>query len=117
MSDTDHNQGPQRGPELFQALWGDGASSRSPAYRVWWTRVCRAVQARPVGDKLLVDWCHGVLRISGGNKEEIVPGKRWQEIPPERLTIEYRREEIKRLNSELGVALGVGPMPDYTRSP
>jgi hypothetical protein len=61
-------------------------------------------------------WVHDILPVLAA--EEIRLGlvgpfgeRRWQPIPPERFTEEYIQRETQRLTDELGVRLGVGPMP------
>jgi hypothetical protein len=87
--------------------------------RAWWERVGRAAARRgePVGTKgVMSDWCHDVLEVYSNTAEGLeLVGEwghcRWQPIPPERCTEEYKQREIRRLNDELGRKLGVGPMP------
>ena len=84
------------------------------ADHVWWERVRRAAERQgTTGSKLMSDWCHAVLPVRAAEalKVELVPGRGWVEIPPERFTEEYIESETGRLNDELGVRLGVGPMP------
>jgi len=70
----------------------------------------------PAGSKLMSDHCHDVLDLVGVAEEglELVGPfgqRRWAPVPPERCTDEYVQRETVRLSSELGVRLGVGPMP------
>jgi hypothetical protein len=87
------------------------------AERAWRARVRRAADNRGTeGKKLMSDWCHDILRVLAAEelKVELVGPwghRRWQPIPPERFTEEYQATETRRLNDQLGRALGVGPMP------
>jgi hypothetical protein len=87
------------------------------AMEAWWTRIRRAAEREGlIGSKVMSDWCRARLAVIGDAAEgvELVgpPGhRRWQPVPPERCSEEYLRREARRLNDELGRALGVGPMP------
>jgi hypothetical protein len=84
------------------------------AESAWWARVHRAAEREGlIGRRgVMSEWCHATLRVLGAaeNRVELVEGG-WQPIPPERCTEEYKAAETRRLNDELGRALGVGPMP------
>ena len=80
---------------------------------IWWTRLDRgAARAGKARDKAMADWCHKMLAILGAEQTsfDLIDGH-WQPIPAERCTPEYKARETRRLNDELGRALGVGPMP------
>jgi hypothetical protein len=65
-----------------------------------------------VGSKAMSDWVHEVLPVwSAGDGELVLVDGHWTPAPPERCTQEYKHAETCRLNDELGVRLGVGPMP------
>lgn len=81
------------------------------AERAWWTRVKRAAVGR---DQVMADWSHDMLQVLGAEPDqltELVPGVGWQAPPPAHCTDEYKQRETRRLKDELGVRLGVGPMP------
>ncbi len=86
------------------------------AERIWWARFTRAAERQRLtatGGKVMSDWAHDMLAVIGEAEEglEIVTGRGWQPVPPERRTEEYVQRERRRLTDELGARLGVGPMP------
>ena len=86
---------------------------RALAAEVWWTRVRRAAERRGnAGSKLLSDWVRDLLPVRSPDACELA---QWDRLEPaavaERFTDEYKAREERRLCDELGVALGVGPMP------
>lgn len=86
---------------IDQADWL--AKPSSPAERVWWARVERKAHAAHTGPsvpKVISDWAHATLRVIG-----------------EQSTVERKQTEIKRLATELGRRLGVGPPPDLGTLP
>jgi hypothetical protein len=100
-------------------LYSGGASRRRAdamtglAESAWWARVERASNRRGrIGSKLMSDWSVDVVEVHALAAEcfELVDGG-WQPVPAERCTEEYKQREICRLTDELGVRLGVGPMP------
>jgi hypothetical protein len=85
--------------------------------QLWWKRVRLAAKGRGrEDDKIMSDWSHDMLEVVSGVKErtELVGPfghRRWQPIPPERCTEEYKQAETRRLLDQLGRRLGIGPMP------
>ena len=80
---------------------------------VWWERLERAAKRQGnAGSKAMSDWVHAILPVlaAEGIKLGLVDGH-WSPIPPERFTKEYIQREAQRLTDELGICLGVGPMP------
>lgn len=81
--------------------------------QVWWTRLDHAAERQGLaGSKAIADWVHDILPVLAAEDigHDLVDG-RWVEIPPERFTEEYIDCETQLLTDELGVRLGVGPMP------
>lgn len=81
---------------------------------VWWARVRRAERRLGLaGSKLMSDHAREVLGVICEAQEglELVPGRGWVEVPPERRREEYIARERRRLCDQLGRELGVGPMP------
>lgn len=83
------------------------------AEKVWWERLRRAAKRKGrEGSKAMSDWARDVLAVLDADKEglELVDG-RWRPIPAERFTEHYKQRQVRRLADEVGVGLGVGPMP------
>jgi len=84
---------------------------------VWWARLRRAAERQGnAGSKAMSDWVRDILPVAAAEalKVELVGPfgqRRWVPIPPERFTEEYIQRETRRLTDELGLRLGVGPMP------
>ena len=84
------------------------------AEEIWWARVRRAADRKDLigSPGLMADWSHNMLRVlSAAESRLVLVDGRWQPTPAEHCTDEYRERETRRLNDELGRALGVGPMP------
>jgi hypothetical protein len=87
------------------------------AEQAWWERVHRAAKGKgSAGSKLMSDWARArlpVIAAEPGELDLVGPfgHRRWEPTPPEVCTEEYKQRETRRLNDELGIALGIGPMP------
>jgi hypothetical protein len=81
------------------------------AGEVWSARLHRAWQRVAAHDKAARDLHHELLEASAGGLQFVLVDGRWAENPHHG-DREYYAAERRRLWSELGELLGIGPPPD-----